>query len=252
MPQSRILLGVIGRAHGVRGLLRVVSHTADPARLTAYGPLSDDRGRRFTLRWRGDGVADVAELVDGAERRVADRTAAEKLTNTRLYIDRAQLPEPEAEEFYLADLIGMAVRDGGGRALGTVAVVHDYGAGPSLEIATGGAPLLVPFTRACVPAVDVAAGCLTVVPPGAVDWPDANTPDASAPDPDAHRADTRPVPPGDAEAHADPAADARTNTSAGAAGDAPDDTSADVPDEARAAAPRPASRPAPPAGAPCR
>ena len=55
MPQNRILLGVIGRPHGVRGLVRVVSHTADPANLTAYGPLTDDRGRRFTLRWRGEG-----------------------------------------------------------------------------------------------------------------------------------------------------------------------------------------------------
>ena len=165
MSQHRILLGVIGRPHGVRGLVRVTSHTADPAGLTAYGPLSDDKGRRFVLRWRGDGVAEVEELTAGMPVKVTDRTAAEKLTNTRLYIDRAQLPEPEAEEFYLADLIGLTAldADANGAVLGQVVTVHDYGAGASLEIARGSAaPVLVPFTRACVPEVDLAGGRLLV------------------------------------------------------------------------------------------
>jgi 16S rRNA processing protein RimM len=165
VPQNRILLGVIGRPHGVRGLVRVTSHTADPAGLTAYGPLSDEKGRRFVLRWRGEGVAEVEEQVDGVAVKVADRTAAEKLTNTRLYVDRAQLPEPEEEEFYLADLIGMAAvdADANGTVLGNVVTVHDYGAGASLEIVRdGAAPVLVPFTRACVPEVDLARGTVLV------------------------------------------------------------------------------------------
>lgn len=153
---SRILLGVIGRAHGVRGLVRVTSHTADPASLAAYGPLSDDKGRRFTLRWRGEGLAEITQHVDGKPVRVTDRTMAEKLVNTRLYIDRAQLPPPDAEEFYLADLIGMTALGPDGEACGQVAAVHDYGAGTSLEIARpGAAPLLVPFAKAWVPVVDV-------------------------------------------------------------------------------------------------
>lgn len=163
MPEHRILLGVIGRPHGVRGLVKVTSHTADPAALTAYGPLSDDRGRRFVLRWRGEGVAEVEQQVSGATLKVADRTAAEKLTNTRLYIDRAQLPEPEEEEFYLADLIALTAVDVEGRVLGRIGTVHDYGAGASLEIVhDGAAPLLVPFTRAAVPQVDVAGGRVVV------------------------------------------------------------------------------------------
>ena len=122
------------------------------------------------LRWRGEGVAEVAELADGAEVKVADRTAAEKLTNTRLFVDRSQLPEPEDDEFYLADLVGMIARNAAGAKLGTVAAVHDYGAGASLEIARDNAPsLLVPFTRLCVPTVDTAAGLLVVVPPQGVD-----------------------------------------------------------------------------------
>ena len=149
MPESRILMGVIGRPHGVRGLVRVTSYADD---LTAYGPLSDAQGRRFVLRGRGEGVAEIAEVVGGAEIKVADRAAAEKLTNTRLYVDRAQLPEPEDDEFYLADLIGLAAVDVDGMVLGTVGAVHDYGAGASLEVVCEeGPPLLVPFTRACVP-----------------------------------------------------------------------------------------------------
>jgi 16S rRNA processing protein RimM len=163
VPEHRILLGVIGRPHGVRGLVRVTSHTADPAALAAYGPLSDDRGRCFVLHWRGAGLAEVEELVGGLAVKVTDRTAAEKLTNTRLFIDRAHLPEPEEEEFYLADLIGLTAMDVDGRMLGRVGAVHDYGAGASLEIVRDGAPpLLVPFTRAAVPEVDIAAGRVSV------------------------------------------------------------------------------------------
>ncbi len=174
MPQDRIQLGVIGRPHGVRGLVHVVSHTQDPAALADYGPLDDGAGRRFVLRWRNQGgaelIAAVAELVDGSEVPVTDRDAAARLTNTRLFIDRARLPEPEAEEFYLADLLGLAAHDAAGARIGSVVQVHDYGAGVSLEIARHALPpLLVPFTRAAVPAVDVTAGRLTVMPPDELD-----------------------------------------------------------------------------------
>ena len=167
MAQSSILIAVIGRPHGVRGLVHVTSHADD---VTAYGPLSDEKGRRFVLRPRGEDVFEVVELAGVSETKVADRTAAETLTNVRLYVDRAQLPEPEADEFYLADLIGLAAVDGEGRKLGKIAVVHDYGAGASLEIEREGAPaLLVPFTRAAVPEVDVAGGRVVVEVPETVD-----------------------------------------------------------------------------------
>lgn len=167
MPQNRVLMAVIGRPHGVRGLVHVTSYADN---LTAYGPLVDAKGRWFTLRWRGEGVAELAELVEGAPVKLADRNAAEKLTNTRLFVDRARLPEPDADEFYLADLVGLTATGENGLAVGPVTAVHDYGAGVSLEIArAGAAPLLVPFTRAAVPLVDVAAGLLTVVPPEEID-----------------------------------------------------------------------------------
>jgi 16S rRNA processing protein RimM len=166
MVASRIQVGVIGRAHGVRGLVKVTSHTADPSDLTAYGPLSDAEGRLYALRWKSDGVAEVSRLDDGKEVRVADRTAAEKLTNTRLFIDRSVLPPAEDDEFYVTDLIGLLAVGADGRDLGVVEIVHDYGAGASLEIPkAGGAPLIVPFTMACVPTVDIAGGKVVVVPP---------------------------------------------------------------------------------------
>ena len=161
MPDSLVLLGVIGRPHGVRGLLHVHSFTADPENLAAYGPLSDDSGRSWNLAWRG---SSVAELRDTAGRPVADRGVAERLVNTRLFIERERLPKPEVDEFYLADLIGLAAVTPEGQKLGRVEAVHDYGAGASLEIGA----LLLPFTRACVPEVDLASGQLVVVQPAEV------------------------------------------------------------------------------------
>jgi 16S rRNA processing protein RimM len=166
LPRDRILLGVIGRPHGIRGLVRVISYAADPAAIAAYGPLCDAGGRRFVLRWRGEGIAEIAELADGAERRVDNRTAAEKLTNTQLFVDRGALPDAGEDEFYLADLAGLVALDVRGLPIGEVTAVHDYGAGASLEITRPGAPpLLVPFTRAAVPAVDIPHGCVTIAPP---------------------------------------------------------------------------------------
>jgi 16S rRNA processing protein RimM len=165
VPNSRIQLGVIGRAHGVRGLVKITSHTAEPVDLTAYGPLSDAAGRLLTLRWVADGVAEVSRLVDGVPVKVTDRSQAEKLTNTKLFVDRSALPPADEDEYYLTDLIGLSAVDPAGKVFGTVAVVHDYGAGTSLEIAGPGAPLIVPFTAACVPTVDIAGGRLVVVMP---------------------------------------------------------------------------------------
>jgi 16S rRNA processing protein RimM len=172
VPEDRVLMGVIGRPHGVRGLAHVRSYTAEPADLPGYGPFSDERGRRFSLRWVSEGVAAITEMVDGKKVPVANRDAAERLVNVRLYVDRAQLPAAGEEEFYLIDLVGLQAVGPDGAALGTVQAVHDYGAGTSLEIGS----LLVPFTRACVPQVDIAGGRLVVVPPAEV----SVAPDAEA------------------------------------------------------------------------
>jgi 16S rRNA processing protein RimM len=166
VPDSRIQLGVIGRPHGVRGLVKVTSHTANPADLTAYGPLSDAQGRLFSLRWKAEGVAEVSLIVGGAVVKVADRTTAEKLTNTKLFIDRSALPATDEEEFYLSDLVGLSAIAPDGGVIGSVAMVHDYGAGASLEIARDdAASVIVPFTRTCVPDIDPSSGRLVVILP---------------------------------------------------------------------------------------
>lgn len=165
---ARVLLGTIGAAHGVRGLVKVRSFTADPADLTAYGPLTDANGRVFTLRVMHQVKEQVVVAIEG----IADRTAAEGLRGIDLYVDRAALPEPEEEdEFYLADLIGLRAVTEAGASFGTVSAVQDFGAGDVLEIvpAAGGPTVWLPFTREVVPEVDVAARRLVVVPPAEIE-----------------------------------------------------------------------------------
>jgi 16S rRNA processing protein RimM len=158
------------RPHGVHGLAHVTSYTARAADLAAYGPLLMDDGRSLMLAWRSEGVAELA-VLDG-ERKVAvvDRASVERLTNFRLWIDRGRLPPPAPDEYYLTDLIGLQAFDQSTLPLGVVAQVHDYGGGPSLEIvAEGRPPLLVPFTRAAVPEVDLAMGRIRIDPPATIE-----------------------------------------------------------------------------------
>ena len=161
MAKGRILIATIGRPHGVRGLVRLHAYAGDAAAVPGYGPFTDDRGRSFSVRWRGEGIAEIAEIVGGVASAVADRDAAGRLTNVRLYADRERLPAPEDDEFYWADLVGLEAVGVDGTPLGRVNAVHDYGAGASLEIGN----LLVPFTLAAVPSIDLAAGRMTVAPP---------------------------------------------------------------------------------------
>ncbi len=173
MPDSHILLGVIGRPHGVRGLVRVASYTADPADLAAYGTLSDAQGRLFDVAWRAAGTAEISEVIDGRRVKVATREAAEKLTNVKLFVAREKLPPPDEDEFYFSDVIGLSAFDEAGVAVGVVTAVHDYGAGASIEIERAGqSPLILPFTRACVPEVDTGASRIVVVPPDEILVPD--------------------------------------------------------------------------------
>ena len=160
MTDQRILMGVIGRPHGVRGLVHVHSYAEED--LAGYAPLLDEQGRAWSLAWRGEGIA---ELRDAAGTLLADRTAAERLVNVKLYVERERLPAPDEDDFYWSDLVGMRAVGADGLELGRVMQVHDYGAGPSLEIGGAGKSLIVPFTKACVPAVDLTAKTVTVVPP---------------------------------------------------------------------------------------
>ena len=164
MPQSaRICLGVITGLHGVKGLVRIKSFTAAPDAIADYGALEDESGtRRFALELVGAAKGVLLARIEG----IADRDAAERLKGLRLYVSRAALPEPEAGEFYEADLIGLNAELSDGTPMGRVKEVYDFGAGASLEIADdAGKTMLVPFTAAAVPLVDIAAGRVVIVPP---------------------------------------------------------------------------------------
>ncbi len=160
---ARICLGVVVGAHGIRGLVKVKSFTAEPEAIARYGPLADERGeQRMALELVGAHKGVLLARIAGVD----DRNAAERLKGTRLYVNRAALPEPEEEEFYEADLVGLEAVRRDGSSLGKVAAVHDFGAGASLEIEdAAGKSVIVPFTRAAVPEIDIAGGRLVVEPP---------------------------------------------------------------------------------------
>jgi len=161
MDQALILMGVIGKPHGVRGAVHVHAYTDNPASLADF-PLRDQRGRRVELSWVTEGVARVTLYEAGSKIAVSDRDTAARLVNVQLFVERAALPPAAEDEFYLADLIGLAAIGADGASLGTITAVHDYGAGASIELDDGS---LLPFTRAVVPEIDLAAKRAIVVPP---------------------------------------------------------------------------------------
>lgn len=164
MAGARICLGQIGAPHGVRGEVRLHSFTADPTAIATYGPLETEDGRVFTIETlRPAKHALVAKLTG-----VADREAAGRLTNTKLYVPRERLPDPaQPDEFYHADLIGLRAVDRAGREWGTVVAVHNFGAGDLIELrpANGAQTELLPFDAATVPEVDIAHGRLVIERP---------------------------------------------------------------------------------------
>jgi 16S rRNA processing protein RimM len=161
---ARICLGQIGAAHGVGGEVRLRSFTSDPQAIAGYGPLETEDGRIFEIEWMRPAKDHFVARLSG----VCDRSAAEQLTNVKLYVPRERLPEPkEADEFYHADLIGLDVVDRAGKNLGVVVAVHNFGAGDLIEVRLGGGSNteLVPFDTMHVPAVDIAAKKIVVDPP---------------------------------------------------------------------------------------
>jgi len=162
---DRVCVAQIGAAHGVRGEVRLWTYTQDPLAVLAYGPLESEDGKRTVeiTHVRPAKTHLVARIAG-----ISDRDAAETLRNTKLYVARDKLPPVEDDEtFYHADLIGLAAVTEGGAALGTVTAVHNFGAGDIIEITApgDGESLLIPFTQDAVPAIDIKAGRLVVIPP---------------------------------------------------------------------------------------
>jgi 16S rRNA processing protein RimM len=163
-PQpDRVLLGEIGAAQGLKGEVRLRSYTAEPAAIARYGALQDDAGRAIEI----ESLRVTPKALVARIKGVTTREGAEALNHTKLYIPRTLLPERETDEWYHSDLIGLAAVDAAGETIGSVVAVQNFGAGDLIEVKPedGGATVLVPFTRATVPEVDVEGGRLTLVPP---------------------------------------------------------------------------------------
>lgn len=171
-----VCIGAVAGAHGIRGEVKVKPFTEDPLAVGDYGPVLTSKGLTLELQpLRVQGTA-VVVRIDGVD----DRNKAEALRGQRLYVPRAALPEPDEDEFYHADLLGLPVVDGAGNRLGTVATIQDFGAGDMIEVTfDGGGSAFLPFTRDVVPTVDLKAGHLVAVPPeGWLDAPDDQSEEA--------------------------------------------------------------------------
>ncbi|MEM9138753.1 MAG: ribosome maturation factor RimM [Pseudomonadota bacterium] len=150
-----VCVGAIAGAFGVKGEARIKSFCADPEAIADYAPLTTEDGRSFDLAITRAIKGGYAGRLSG----VATREEAEALKGTRLYAPRARLPELPSDEFYHADLIGLSVIDTGGEILGRVRAIHNFGAGDVLEVQLiDRKELMLPFTQAVVPTVDLGAG----------------------------------------------------------------------------------------------
>ena len=160
---ERICVAQIGGAHGLRGEVKLKSFTADPMAVKNYGPLSTEDG---SASFEIEALRAAKGHLVARFRGVGDRNAAERLANLRLFVPRERLPPPAADEYYHADLIGLCAVTADGAEIGTVAAVHDFGAGDILELQpnAGGTSIMVPFTAAFVPSVDIAGGRIVVAP----------------------------------------------------------------------------------------
>jgi 16S rRNA processing protein RimM len=150
----------IGAAHGVRGAVKLWTFTDDPLAVQSYGPLmTKDGARQFE-------IANVREAKDhlvATLKGIATRNDAEKLNGIELYVPREKLPATDDDEYYHADLIGLAAVNAEDEPLGRVVAIHNFGAGDIIEIAPPkGATMLLPFTNAVVPTVDIAGGRVVI------------------------------------------------------------------------------------------
>src|ERR1700712_1326431 len=167
MPPVQICVARIGAAHGVRGEVKLWTFTEDPLAVKRYGPLwTRDGARQFEVTQAREAKGHLVATLKG----VATREDAERLNGVELYVARDKLPATEEDEYYHADLIGLAAVTPANQPLGRVVAVHDFGAGDIIEIAPPhGATLLLPFTNAVVPSVDLAGGRVVIELPEAIE-----------------------------------------------------------------------------------
>jgi 16S rRNA processing protein RimM len=164
---DKVCVARIGAAHGVRGAVKLWTFTEDPFAVKAYGPLSTkDGARHFEVTSAREAKDHLVATLQG----VTTREAAERLNGVELYVLREKLPATEPDEYYHADLIGLAAVTTADQPLGRVIAIHNFGAGDIIEIAPPqGATMLLPFTNAVVPMVDIPGGRVVIELPKEID-----------------------------------------------------------------------------------
>lgn len=159
-----VCVGAIAGSFGVRGEVRLKSFCAEPEDIASYGPLSSEDGsKNWDVKLTRPVKNGFAARLSG----IATKEQADALKGVRLYAPRDRLPDLPDDEFYHADLIGLTVLDTGGTEIGKVKAVLNHGAGDILELHVKGIrqPVLLPFTKAAVPTVDLASGRIIADPP---------------------------------------------------------------------------------------
>jgi 16S rRNA processing protein RimM len=166
-----ICVARIGAAHGVRGAVKLWTFTEDPLAVKHYGPLmTKDGARQFELAQVREAKDHLVVTLKG----IATREDAERLNGIELYVPREKLPATDDDEYYHADLIGLAAVNAADEQLGRVIAIHNFGAGDIIEIAPAkGATMMLPFTNAVVPTVDLAGGRVVIELPQEIEGDDA-------------------------------------------------------------------------------
>ncbi len=169
-PEKKICVARIGAAHGVRGAVKLWTFTEDPLAVKAYGPLSTADSAR---------VFEIAQLREAKDhlvvtfRGVTTRSEAERLNGIELHVAREKLPATDEGEYYHADLIGLAAVTSNDEPLGRVVAIHNFGAGDIIEVAPASGPtMLLPFSNAVVPTVDIQGGRVVIELPGEIEGDD--------------------------------------------------------------------------------
>ena len=170
-----ICVARIGAAHGVRGTVKLWTFTEDPLAVKYYGPLvTKDGARQFEVTQVREAKGHLVATLKG----IATREEAERLNGIELYVARDKLPATDENEYYHADLIGLTAVDAAGEPLGRVIAILNFGAGDIIEIApANGATMLLPFTHAVVPTVDVAGGRVVIELPAEIEGDDPSNTD---------------------------------------------------------------------------
>jgi 16S rRNA processing protein RimM len=171
-----ICVARIGAAHGVRGAVKLWSFTEDPLAVKCYGPLmTKDRARQFEVTQVRQAKGHLVATLKG----IATREEAERLNGLELYVAREKLPDTGEDEFYHADLVGLAAVTPANEPLGRIVAIHNFGAGDIIEIAPPqGATMMLPFSNAVVPTIDLAGGRVVIVLPDEIEGDDPTSADA--------------------------------------------------------------------------